>query len=456
MYKTDTWQQKIKLFLIILGPILVTQLGMYAMNFFDTVMSGNAGAEDLAGVAIGSSLWVPIFTGINGIMLALSPIVAQLTGADQKQDVPSAVRQGVYLSTLLAILVLIIGFFVLDPILNLMKLESEVRSIAKDYLIALSTGIIPLFIYNGLRSFIDALGATRVTMVITLLSLPFNIVFNYIFIFGKFGLPAYGGVGAGIATSMTYWVTLLFTVMIIIRVRPFSTYAIFKVFERPSIQAWWNQLKIGVPIGIAIFFEVSIFSAVTILMSTYSTNTIAAHQAAINFASFLYMIPLSIAMALTIAVGFEAGGNRRDHAKQYSYLGIGIAVLLSILCGIAIYAFDGPVARLYNDQTEVIEMTKHFLFYAIFFQLSDAFGAPIQGALRGYKDVNITLLMAFVSYWVIGLPSGYLMATYTFLGPAGYWMGLITGLAVGAITLFIRLLYVQKNASSTVNATKSQ
>ncbi|KGP90355.1 multidrug transporter MatE [Pontibacillus chungwhensis BH030062] len=456
MYKTDTWQQKVKLFLIILGPILVTQLGMYAMNFFDTVMSGNAGAEDLAGVAIGSSLWVPVFTGINGIMLALSPIVAQLTGADQKQDVPSAVRQGVYLSTLLALFVLVIGFFVLEPILNLMKLESEVRSISKGYLIALSTGIIPLFIYNGLRSFIDALGATRVTMVITLLSLPFNIVFNYVFIFGKFGFPAYGGVGAGIATSLTYWVTLVFTVIIIIRVRPFSTYAIFKVFEKPSIQAWWSQLKIGVPIGIAIFFEVSIFSAVTILMSTYSTNTIAAHQAAINFASFLYMIPLSIAMALTIAVGFEAGGNRRDHAKQYSYLGISIAVILSILCGIAIYAFDGPVARLYNDQTEVIEMTKHFLFYAIFFQISDAFGAPIQGALRGYKDVNITLIMAFVSYWVIGLPSGYLMATYTFFGPAGYWMGLITGLAVGAITLFIRLLYVQKEVPSTANATKSQ
>ncbi|MCD5324828.1 MULTISPECIES: MATE family efflux transporter [Pontibacillus] len=454
MYKTDTWQEKTKLFLIILGPILVTQLGMYAMNFFDTVMSGNAGAEDLAGVAIGSSLWVPIFTGINGIMLALSPIVAQLTGADQKQDVPSAVRQGVYLSTLLALVVLIIGSFILNPILNMMELEPEVRTIAKQYLIALSTGIIPLFIYNGLRSFIDALGQTRVTMVITLLSLPFNIIFNYVFIFGKFGLPAYGGVGAGIATSLTYWVTLLFTIFLLVRVRPFSTYSIFSILEKPSLRAWWNQLKIGVPIGFAIFFEVSIFSAVTILMSTYNTNTIAAHQAAINFASFLYMIPLSIAMALTIAVGFEAGGNRREHAKQYSYLGISIAVVLSILCGIAIYVFDDPVARLYNDRPEVIEMTKHFLYYAIFFQLSDAFGAPIQGALRGYKDVNITLIMALVSYWVIGLPSGYLMATYTFFGPAGYWMGLIIGLAAGAIALFARLLYVQRKAPSQTS--KSQ
>ncbi|KGP71345.1 MATE family efflux transporter [Pontibacillus yanchengensis] len=446
MFPTDTLQDKGKLFLQILIPILITQLGMYAMNFFDTVMSGKAGANDLAGVAIGSSLWVPIFTGVNGVLLALSPIVAQLVGGDKKENIPSAVRQGIYLSIVLAIIVCIIGYFLLDPILMTMSLESEVRYIAKHYLVALSTGIVPLFMYNAIRCFFDALGQTRITMFITLISLPVNILFNYVLIFGKWGLPALGGVGAGLASSLTYWVSLFISLLILSRVRPFSQYEIHKHFEPPSLHAWWVQLKIGIPIGFAIFFEVSIFAAVTLFMSTYSTYTIAAHQAAINFASFLYMIPLSISMALTIAVGFEVGARRMEDAKQYSYLGISIAVIMSIICGAAIYIFDDPVANLYSSNSEVIDMTKHFLFYAIFFQLSDAFGAPIQGALRGYKDVNITLLMAFISYWVIGLPSGYIFATFTFLGPAGYWVGLITGLAVGAIALLTRLVSLQRKS----------
>ncbi|MFC0523346.1 MATE family efflux transporter [Pontibacillus salicampi] len=447
MYPTSSLKQKNILFLHILLPILVTQLGMYAMNFFDTVMSGKAGADDLAGVAIGSSLWVPIFTGINGILLAISPIVAQLIGGEKKEKIPSTVRQGIYLAIALALTIVIAGWFLLDPILRLMSLEANVSTISKYYLITLITGIIPLFIYNALRCFIDALGQTRVTMVITLLSLPVNILFNYIFIFGKLGAPALGGIGAGIASSLTYWFTCIVALLIVWRVRPFSTYYIFGAIEKPSLSAWWEQLKVGVPIGFAIFFEVSIFAAVTLMMSTYSTYTIAAHQAAINFASFLYMLPLSISMALTIAVGFEVGAGRWKDAKQYSGLGISVAIVLSLISGLAIYLFNDPVAQLYSSNEEVIQMTKHFLYFAIFFQLSDAFGAPIQGALRGYKDVNITLVMAFISYWLIGLPSGYLFAQYTFLGPAGYWVGLITGLAVGAITLLLRLITVQRNAS---------
>lgn len=444
MYKTESLQQKTKLFFVILFPILITQLGMYAMNFFDTIMSGKAGAEDLAGVAIGSSLWVPIFTGVNGILLALSPIVAQLVGGNKKEKVPFSVQQGIYLSIALAVVVFIFGYFFLDPALNVMDLESDVRYIAKYYLVTISTGIIPLFLFNVIRCFIDALGQTRVTMFIILLALPVNILLNYMFIFGELGAPELGGIGAGVASSLTYWVSLFMILYVTWKVRPFSYYKIFHAWSAISMKAWWEQLKIGVPIGFAIFFEVSIFAAVTLFMSVYDTFTIAAHQAAINFASFLYMIPLSISMALTIAVGFEVGGKRIADAKQYSYMGIAMAVLMSVFSGIAIYVFDDPVATLYSNEPTVIELTKHFLYFAIFFQLADGFGAPLQGALRGYKDVNVTLAMAFVSYWIIGLPSGYVLANYTTIGPAGYWVGLIIGLSVGAITLLFRLIHLQK------------
>ncbi|MFQ3543416.1 MATE family efflux transporter [Halobacillus rhizosphaerae] len=444
MYETNTFKQKIKLFLTILLPIVITQIGMYAMNFFDTVMSGKAGPEQLAGVAIGSSIWVPVFTGLNGILMAISPIVAQLKGGKQEKEIAPAVKQGVYLSIALAIVVAVVGFFLLNPVLSLMNIEPEVSHVAKYYLITLGIGIIPLFMFNLLRSFIDALGLTRISMLIILLTLPTNIFFNYVFIFGKWGFPSLGGIGAGLASALTYWVAFIIVAAVIQKVHPLKSYDIFKKWMTPSLKEWWAQLQIGLPIGFAIFFETSIFAAVTFFMTAFDTSTIAAHQAAINFASFLYMLPLSIAFTLTIAVGYEAGGKRYTDARTYSYIGISLAVLLSILAGVILYTFDDSVAKLYSSDPHVIALTKNFIFYAIFFQLSDAVGAPIQGVLRGYKDVNITLIMAFISYWVIGLPSGYLLANYTSFGPYGYWMSLIIGLTVGAVFLLIRMLSLQK------------
>ncbi|MCA0969756.1 MATE family efflux transporter [Halobacillus litoralis] len=449
MYQTSSIRQKIKLFSVILFPILVTQLGMYAMNFFDTVMSGQAGPDELAGVAIGSSIWLPVFTGLNGILMAISPIVSQLKGAGKDKEIPWSVRQGLYLSVALALSIGLSGYFLLDPILSLLNIESGVRTVANYYLIALGTGIVPLFAFNLLRSFVDALGLTRISMGIILLTLPVNIVFNYMFIFGKLGAPELGGIGAGVASSLTYWFSLVVLVATIRRNVSLRRFGIFTAFPKPSLGEWWEQLKIGVPIGFAIFFETSIFAAVTFFMTAYDTYTIAAHQAAINFASFLYMIPLSIAFTLTIAVGFEVGAKRYKDARTYSYMGISLAVLMSILAGLTLFIFDDSVARLYSANPTVIELTKNFIFFAIFFQLSDAVGAPIQGVLRGYKDVNITLVMAFVSYWVIGLPSGYLLANYTSLGPYGYWMSLIIGLTAGAITLLIRMLHLQKRKIAT-------
>ncbi|WP_273835442.1 MATE family efflux transporter [Guptibacillus sedimenti] len=445
MYPTNSLKEKIKLLIVILYPILITQVGLYSMNFVDTLMSGRAGANDLAGVAIGSSLWVPVFTGLSGILLAITPIVSHYIGAKQEDRVSFSVLQGIYLSIALSLSILVVGSFILDPILNTMDLQDNVAQIAKEYLIGLSFGIVPLFIYSVLRSFFDALGQTRTTMLVTLTSLPINVFFNYVLIFGKWGFPKLGGVGAGYASAITYWFILLIALLVVIKVRPFSAYGVFKRFYPVSFSTWKEQLKIGVPIGFSIFFEVSIFAAVTLLMSTYSTETIAAHQAAINFASLLYMIPLSISMALTIAIGFEVGARRLQDAKHYSYMGIAFAVGMALFSALCLYLFNDAVASWYTSNQNVFDLIKVFLIYAIFFQLSDAVAAPIQGALRGYKDVNVTLVMSLISYWVIGLPSGFILAKYTAFGPYGYWVGLSTGLFVAAITLFLRLRYVQQS-----------
>lgn len=444
MNQTFGKKEKLKQLLFILIPILITQLAMYSMTFLDTLMTGRYSSEDLAGVAIGSSLWIPVFTGLSGILLAVTPIVSHLTGAKKQKDVAFSVIQGVYLSIIMAVIVFAGGSVVLTPILTRMSLEARVHETAFDYLTALSSGLFPLFVYNVLRSFIDALGKTRVTMIITLISLPINAIFNYLFIYGKFGFPELGGAGAGYASAITYWLITIISFHIIHQHTPFSVYGIFRKLHAVSLAKWKEILMIGIPIGLSIFFETSIFSAVTLLMSNFDTSVIAAHQVALNFASLLYMIPLSISMALTIVVGFEVGAGRYEDAREYSWIGVIIAVLLALVCAAILLLFPEKVASIYTKDSGVIMLTAEFLIYAMFFQLSDAIQAPVQGALRGYKDVNVTFLMSLVSYWAIGLPFGYYLANYTSWEAFGYWIGLITGLTAGAITLTYHLIHIQK------------
>ncbi|MFE4430078.1 MATE family efflux transporter [Peribacillus butanolivorans] len=444
MNQTYTKSQKIRLLFYILIPILITQIGLYAMTFFDVMMSGQYSTEDVAGVSIGSSLWTPVYTGLSGILIALTPVVSQLVGSKQSKSVSYSVMQAVYLAVTLALVILIIGAFALNPILNAMNLEDTVHRVAHDYLIALSIGIIPLFVYNALRAFIDALGQTRISMIITLCALPINVIFNYLLIYGKFGFPELGGVGSGYATAITYWLIALVAILVVVKISPFSTYKVFREFFRISWKEWRALLIIGVPIGLAIFFETSIFSAVTLLMSRYDTVTIASHQIAMNFASLLYMMPLSISMALTIVIGFEIGAARYKDAKEYSWIGISMALTMSLVLSAILFLFREPVASAYTKDYNVMILTSHFLIYAIFFQISDALQAPIQGILRGYKDVNVTFAMSLVSYWILGLPIGFIFAKYTDMGAFGYWIGLISGLALGAIGLAARLRYIQQ------------
>lgn len=444
MNTTHTLGQKAKQFAVILLPILITQLALSAMTFFDTNMSGKFSSADLAGVAIATSIWIPVQTGLSGVLMGITPIVSQFIGARREDKVPYQVIQALWLAVILSVAVLGIGYAVVPAILNAMSLEPAVGEIALHYLAAISTGIIPLFCYTVLRSFIDGLGQTRMSMAITLVSLPVNVTLNALFIYGLAGFPKLGGVGAGVASAITYWVVFLIAALVIHGMQPFSDFRMFRSLPRVSLKAWKELLKIGVPIGFSIFFETAVFAAVTLLMSSFDTMTIAAHQAAMNFASTLYMLPLSICMSLTILVGFEAGSKRMKDARQYAKLGIGSAIVLSLITAVILFTAGRQVAGLYSNEPQVVELIQHFLLYAIFFQISDAIATPTQGALRGYKDVNIAFMLAFLSYWVIGLPVGYVLANYTELAAYGYWIGLITGLAVGAVLLLLRLVKVQR------------
>ncbi len=231
---------------------------------------------------------------------------------------------------------------------------------------------------------------------------------------------------------------------------PFQEYRIFRTSYRVLPGIWKEILFIGLPIGCTIFFETSIFAAVTLLMSEFSTAVIAAHQAALNFASLLYMLPLSIAFALTIVVGHEVGAGRYSHARAYAKLGMLTALTMGVAASIIIYATRGPVIFLYTTDGTVAEWMNVFLIYAIFFQLSDAIATPIQGILRGHKDVNVPFLYAFIAFWIIGLPLGIVLARFSALGPFGYWVGLIAALAVIASTLAVRLRNIQNRKEKSI------
>ncbi|PLS17113.1 MATE family efflux transporter [Bacillus sp. M6-12] len=449
MYETFTYREKIKQLAILLIPILITQLGMFSMVFFNTVMSGKYNPSDLAGVGIGSAIWNPVFTGLSGILLAVSPIAAQRLGQKKDKEVSAVLAHGVYLALAIAILVILAGFLFLDVILGMMDLDANVQRIARDYLVGLAYGIIPLFIFNVLRSFIYALGKTRIVMIILLCSLPINFLLNYVLIFGNWGFPELGGAGAGYSTSFTYWLIAGLTALIIKTQNPYSAYVSIEAFKKFASDKFAEILKIGVPMGLSIFFESGIFAVVMILISKYDITTIAAYQSALNIVAFLYMIPMSISMAQTVLVGFEVGAGRYKDAKAYSWLGINLSILIALVTGLLVVFFRYEVAGFYSNETTVIALTAHFLIYALFFQISDAIQATALAALRGYKDVNIAFIMTLIAYWLICLPVGYLLARYTNLEASGYWIGLTSGLLAAGIALSMRLLYIQKNKFSS-------
>lgn len=444
MNQTYSNKEKIKQIFILLIPILITQLGMFSMVFFNNIMSGRYNSSDLAAVAIGSSIWNPVFIGLSGILLAVSPIAAQQLGERKNKEVSSTVANGIYLSVVIGLLVILLGFFLLDPILHIMHLSKKVEETAHNYLVGLGFGVIPLFIFNVLRSFIYALGKTRVVMVILLISLPINFFFNFVLIFGEWGFPELGGAGAGYATSITYWIIAGITAFIIKSQQPFSLYKVFPRIKMFSAKMCKEILKIGVPMGLSSFFETSMFAVVTILISKFSITTIAAYQSALNIVSFLYMVPVSISLAITVLVGYEVGAKRYQDARAYSWLGVSLSMVMALVTGLLVVIFRYQVAGFYSNEAAVINLTAHFLVFALFFQVSDAIQVTAQAALRGYKDVNLAFILTLIAYWFICLPAGYVLANFTGLEVRGFWIGLTIGLLAAGICLSMRLLYIQK------------
>ena len=435
---------RLRRLLDVMIPILITQTAIMAMNFCDSAMSGHAGAVHLAGTAIGGNLWMPVMASLNGILLGSMPIIAHLLGRGERQNIGRVVRHTMLLATAFSLLLLVVGVLFLDRLLGTFGLEPQVHYIAKMYIAAIGVGVLPFFLSTALRALVDTSGYTGITMKIYLLALPVNAFLNYCLIFGKFGAPALGGIGAGLATGITYWLEFFIFVWVVHKLPAFAPLRIFTDKFKFDMAQLRENLSLGVPMGMAIFMEASIFGVIAIFIAKFGTVIIAAHQAAMSFTSLLYMVPLSFSMSLTIVVGVEAGARRFGEALRYSLLGIACNITVAVLLTVFVLFDREFIAGLYTSEPVIIRQTIGFLFYAMFFQVMDATAAPIQGILRGYKDVKATFWAGLAAYWLICLPLGCYFDYYMHFGPSSYWLSLDIGLLCAVLFLGGRFWYLQR------------
>lgn len=443
MYQTYHLKQRLSLFVSIFLPILIYQLANFSASFVDTTMTGQYDTLHLAGVSMATSLWGSFFSFLTGIVSALVPIIGHHLGQGKDEKIASDFYQFIYLSLALSLILFVLVFLGAPLVLQRLGLDPLVKDVAQHYLWYLSIGIIPFLLFSVIRSLLDALGLTRLSMYLMLLLLPLNASFNYVLIYGAFGFPEMGGAGAGLGTSLAYWVLLVISLLLAIKHHKVRQYQLWKI--RPLSKAGLAEgFRLGLPIGGTVFAEVVIFSIVGLVMSKFSSLIIASHQAAMNFSTLMYAFPMSISTAMAIIVSYELGAERLDDVKKYCTLGRNVASIFAVFTLIFLYIFRDKVASLYGSDPEFIRLTSVFLTFSLFFQLADTIAAPLQGILRGYKDTQAPFYLGMLAYWGVSLPLGFFLDLATDLGPYGYWIGLIASLVVSAILYQLRLNYIQK------------
>ncbi len=441
-------------YLLHLGwPIMVAQLAQNAMGFVDTLMAARAGTEDLAAIALGSSLWLPLFLALAGILMATTPVVAHLIGGNRERDSRLPLQQAFWVAAALGL----IGVFLLrnaDPALNLLQLKPDLHAKTQDYLDAISWGFPAFLCFQVIRSYCEGFGKTHPVMRIAILGVACNIPLNYVLIFGKFGLPALGGVGCGYATAAVMWIMLLAGGLYLLKSPRFKPLRLFSEWQPPQLEQLLQLLKLGIPIGFSLLIEASMFCVLALLLAPEGEVVIAANQITISYTGMVFMVPLSIAMALTIRVGQLLGGGQPEAARYAASTGIMITLVIALFSSILSLLLARQITGLYTTEEEIVTLATTLISIAAVFQFSDALQVSAAGALRGYKDTTIPLMMVFIAYWLAGLPVGYILGfTDWIVQPliaAGLWYGLLIALSVGAVLLTTRLRRISQRAIDTV------
>jgi len=422
----------------------ITQFSLIGGPFIAIFLTGQYSTIDLAGVATGYNLWLLFYIFAQGTLLGITPIISQLLGAKKTDNISTIFYQGLYIGTGLACIILITGLLGLRPLLTALNLEPAAAEVCISYLKAYAIGLFPLLWVNTLRNTVDSHGLTHYSMAIVFTSFIVNVFLNYSLIFGHFGFPEIGGVGAGYGLAGACWTNFILFGLVILLHPKLKGYRIFKDFSKPSFHYIREQLHIGIPIGFSIFLEASIFSIAGLLMVHFGSAVVAAHQSVISFTNVFYCLPLSIAMASTIAVAYELGAGRKQEAIQYSYISRILAIVLAIMICTFTFTNMDAIADLFTNDDEVYKLIYSFLGYGVFFSAIDAIGTPLQGILRAYKDVKVVLYISLISYWGVCFPTAYILANNPNYGPFGVWIGLLASVLVAGVLFTWRTWYIQR------------
>ena len=453
MYQGKNIKERGKIFIKLLLPVLIYQVISYSSGMIGTFMAGHYSPTDLAGVSMGVNIWNPVMYTLNAIVLAIVPIVSHLIGKKREEEIPVMVRQFLYIAVLISIILVIALNTLAAPIVDSLGMDAKIATITKNYLYYESFGVLSIFLYVVLRSFMDSLGLTRLSMIMMIISVPVNVTLAYGLIFGKFGMPEVGGAGNAIAVSLTYTVLFFIALFLTLKHPKINKYKIFKK-EGIRFKYWGEIFKLGIPIAIATALETVVFSTLSLMVSRFDTTIIASHQAALNFSGFLYSLPISVANTATIIVAYHVGAKNYKLAKSYTALSVALGVISSGIAGLIVLLFDTQIPYLYSTDSRVIDLTAHLLIFAIGFALCDSFASALAGVLRGYKKVVPICLAMFVGYYIVGIPVAYYLVFTKGIGIDGLWIGWIIGLAVYALGVLGYYLNLSRGISKKLNAAK--
>ena len=433
-------------------PVLVGQLATVGMAVADVAMTGHTSAEELAAVSLGASVWSIILVTVNGIMMAINTVVAHEVGAGAFDKIPHSVRQALWKAVgvgLFAALMANLATLLFDHL----YLAPAVSERASMFVHIISIGLIPFAAYRALYGYSASINHTKPVMVIAILGLVVNVAINWVLVFGNLGMPKMGALGCAVATGAVVWLDLI-AMVLWIRIAPAyrRTYP-FTHWEWPHWPEIWSMLKLGVPIGVTYFAEVSVFGAVSLLIARFGVVTVSAHQIALNFSSLTFMVPLSFGIGMITRVGQALGEGNPQRARFASLVGLSMSVGFAVLSAACIALFRHQIAAAYTSDPAVQALCAHLLLFAALFQLSDAAQVAASCAIRGYKVTRSPMIIQLVAFWGVALPLGCVLglapewipfAPSEPLSATGFWIGLVLGLTVAAVLLTVSLLRLSK------------
>ncbi|MDA8874913.1 MATE family efflux transporter [uncultured Winogradskyella sp.] len=433
-------------------PVILGMLGHTFVSFVDNVMVGQLGAAELAAVSLGNSfIFIAMSIGI-GFSTAITPLVAEADAEGNFDKGKSAFKHGLFLCTVLSLL--LFGLLLLaKPLMYIMDQPEEVVVLALPYLDLVAFSLVPLIVFQAFKQFSDGLSLTKYPMYATIIANILNVIINYILIFGKFGFPEMGIVGAAVGTLVSRFIMLFYLWFLLSKREKSRLYVTGIKFFTLTKQALKKLTNLGLPSAMQMFFEVGIFTAAIWLSGTLGRNSQAANQIALNLSSMTFMVAMGLSVAAMIRVGNQKGLKDFKALKRIAesifFLGFIFAVVFALIFVMfhdllpTLYVdLDNPTDAL--DTAEVVKIAATLLLAAAVFQITDSLQVIVLGALRGLQDVYIPTLITFIAYWLIGFPISYYLGKSNAYGSLGIWLGLLAGLSSAAILLYIRFQYLTK------------